>query len=362
MQRAMDLKKHNTILTEIIRTFLNIDIAPLSADLVDKSITVTVVAPAETGGLYRAVLSPSPPATPSSSGGAKRRPAPARKAVGRRPSPTAKQSAGLFDEHEEYCDRYDNQPEAMFASKADRYLCIARMGLKQYASTLAAVVRPRDLILRQQFCDWEMRLLGLNGYMKVGASRDDVDMMRKGQMIYLRTTRPDLKEGVLTPLLQYLPLEEIFSDFREATEPRWAVTKRSGRNLVVRRCGPFEWEADVEWPTLVADLAVALQDYCTARFRALFRAAYGDNVYREEFTSVAELKSLFANVGKSYDCCRVDAALCSALAPVADGGRVRETRPFAFVAQLSTEEDRRAALEALFDDVPRSVDFGIINE
>ncbi len=363
MDPIEQLKKHNAVLTEIIRHFLKLDVASLSGDFVDKAVTVTVLPPAEADGLYRAVLGPSPPTTPASasSGGAKRRPAPIRKPAGRRPSPPAKPvSVGLFDEYEEYCDRYD-QAEALFSSKSQRYLCIARIGLAQYAAQLQGIVKPKDPILREQFTDWEMRLLGLKGYASVPVSQDDVDMMRKGHLIHLRNKKPELKEGCATPLLQYLPLESVFADHVEAAGVRWGLVRRPGKDVVVRRLGTAGWEVESAWSHNVTELAVVLQDYCTSRFRSLYRVYYGDNVYREGFREVPELKVLAANVVRCCDAGRVEAALKQCLPPVAaDAVRLPVGKGAPGVVQSISEVEKRAVLEVLFDDVPRDVELGTL--
>ncbi len=373
------LKQQNALLVAIIQRFLHLDLDPI-LNATSPSSPVTIIAPESVGGLYKTVVESAPPGEqPKDKSKEKsKRAAPS---VRKKPTiaPAPKRIAvRTVTTYQDY-DALDPEACLLPEFRDTRYKAIAHWGLEEYLQRIQTKMWSKDM-----YFPWEVRLLNTPETSKCFLSYDDVEMLREGQRLFIQHTCANLPATSTiitmfkTPLLQYLPLEDVLTDLFGTIPPLLGYVQRSQTSMMLYKAVAVDgdvrmWDTCSDWKERVLQMGEAVVEYLTQRFRALYVALYFHNNYTEEFKHVPELVMLLANILKAHTAHNMERVLLKVLqkSPSLDDrdpalnrlsrGAAKDDL-FAPFPQAAVEE-RIQLFDGLFDHVPTDVNImGLINE
>ena len=401
-----------SILSKIITHFLNIDLSDVIA-LKDPSASVSVqlIPPSSTDGLFRVSVSPAtpsetthtlPPLPPSMEEKGE-----VSKKKNTRKIPTKKYSkvplsykSGMESEDEEkrirrkleaavksnniYSD-YDTYVrnhlsiDEMMQSKEDRYKCIPSIGIGVYIQTLKSITNGTTALRKDHYKEWEIRMLNRPDSLKYTLTSDDIEILTQGQNIYYgnlgqkdKTTRDTFIHTLKTPLLCYVPLETIIKDFFNYV-PNFIgclnrpVSKSTKHDILIYQLEETsreikKWGFIEAWHDFIIELSSQLTSYLVSSFRDIYFLNYRDNSYRDTFSAIPELQTLFNSIKFAINYPLMDQyireiLLAHRLIPETDNNKFDtyskvKTIP---IIQEVTSDIKKLTESNLFDEIPPDV-------
>ncbi len=332
-----------SILTKILSHFLNLDFSDVLAlhNIQTSSLDIHIIPPSTTNGLFKVCVgSPSDGSQPQDSEKSEDNKPPTDPKRKRGLPPKKKYSKvattyksgvesedeerrihrkieiattinNIFSDYEVYCRNHLSVDE-MLQSKEERYKAIPSIGFAVYISTLKSITSNIKTLRKDDFNEWEIKMLNRLESPKYSVKRDDIDMITQGQNIYYsntldknaKTTRDQFIQAIKTPLLSYVSAEKVIEDFFSCNTNFIGCLHRNLKTtkgtliyqLESSIRGVKQWNVIEDWQDFIMDISSQLSSYMASLFRDTYYTNYKDNTYRENFNSIPELNILFENI------------------------------------------------------------------
>ena len=341
-----------SILSKILTSLLNIDLSDIftiSPSSITSSITINIIPPPSTQGLYKITINnPTNPSNPTENQPQTQQKTTIeekdkkddekkknRRILNKKYSKVSTNyKSGMESEDEErrikrkielaitsnnmYSDyetyvRNHLSIDEMMQSRDERYKCIPMFGFSVYMQTLKSISNGVKTLQKNEFKEWEIRMLCKPESLKYTITSDDIDLITQGQSIYYsnmssrsKISKDTFIQSIKTPLLQYISIEKILYDFFNYVSTFMgcldrSTSKTSKYDILIYQLEETtkdvkKWGLVESWHDFIVELSSQLSSYLVSSFRDIYFLNYRDNSYRDTFNTVPELQIIFKNI------------------------------------------------------------------